>query len=110
MQHIMQIAFDFDDDRVRQVAENKIDQNMDNIIKDIVTDRIAPWTQDAFATWEVERKKHRDWRELDRMVKDHVNSIIDEHKDEIIQKAAEMLCESYKRTKAWKEKASDVIA
>lgn len=107
MQHIMQIAFDFDDDRVRQVAENKIDQNMDNIIKDIVTDRIAPFTTDYYSVY---GKKTRDWRELDRMVKDHVNSIIDEHKDEIIQKAADMLCESYKRTKAWKEKASDVIS
>ena len=106
MQHIMQIAFDFDDERVRTVAENKIEQSMDNIIKDIVTDRIAPFTTDYYSR----SGKTRDWSELDRMVKDHVNSIIDEHKDEIIQKAAEMLCESYKRTKAWKEKVSDVIS
>jgi hypothetical protein len=102
----MQIAFDFDDERVRTLAENKIEQSMDTIINDIVTDRIAPFKTDYYSR----SGKTRDWSELDRMVKDHVNSIIDDHKDEIIQKAAEMLCESYKRTKAWKEKASDVIS
>ena len=104
MQHIMQIAFDFDDDRVRGIAEKRVEDDMNRIIRDIVTDRIAPME----TSWG--GKKERNWQKLEKMVKDYVSALVDEHKDEIIQKAAEMLCDSYKRTKAWKEKASDVIA
>ena len=32
-----------------------------------------------------------------------------EYKDEIVQRAAELLADSYKRTKAWKETVEGVI-
>lgn len=103
MQHIMQIAFDFDDDKVRGIAEQKVENNMDDIIKGIILDQIAPMKRE-FHTG----KETRDWSKLDKMVKDYVSVLIDDHKDEIIQKAAENLADSYKRTKAWKEKAGEV--
>ncbi len=102
MQHILNIAFDFDDNKVRQVAEQKVEEDMDNIIKNIILDQIAPLKYSHYGN-----KETRNWDAFSNRINDGIKQFADEHKDEIIDKAAKMLCESYKRTKAWKEKAGD---
>lgn len=71
MQHIVNIAFDFDDEKVKSNIEKTIE-------KQVVAERI-------------------------------IRAIFLEHKDEIIEKAAYILADSFKRTKAWKEAAEKEI-
>ena len=103
MQHILNIAFDFDDDKVRQLAEKNVENNMDAIIKNIIIDQIAPLKYSYYGN-----KETRDWDTFGNRINDGIKQFADEHKDEIIDKAAWLLCESYKRTKAWKDKAGEV--
>lgn len=102
-QHIVNIAFDFDDEKIRQTAENTIDNEMHNIVKNIVLDKIAPFGNSWYSN-----KKERDWSRFNAKVDDQIRDFINENKDEIIERAASKVAESIKRTKAWKEKVEEV--
>lgn len=100
MQHILNIAFDFDDEKIKNIVEKSIEQDMDSIIKEIILDRIAPYEYSYLGN-----TKERQWDRLKAKVDDRIDAILNEHKEEIIDCAAIKLVESYKRTKAWKERA-----
>lgn len=105
MQHILNIAFDFDDEKVKKVAENTVENELDKIVKDIVTDKIAPMKYD---TWRPDRKE-RDWSGLRNKVDNAIKTLIDEHKEEIIELAADKLVKSIKSTKAWRETKEEIM-
>ena len=105
MQHILNIAFDFDDEKVKKVAENTVENELDRIIKDIVTDKIAPMKRH---TWR-QNERERDWSGLHNMVEATVKTMINEHKDEIIELAADKLVKSIKSTKAWRETKEEIM-
>lgn len=105
MQHILNIAFDFDDEKVKKVAENTVENELDRIIKDIVTDKIAPM---KYNTWRP-NERERDWSGLHNTVKDTVETMINEHKDEIIELAADKLVKSIKSTKAWRSTKEEIM-
>ena len=42
MQHVINIAFDFDDEKVKEIAENAIDNDINSIIEKIIIDYLAP--------------------------------------------------------------------
>ncbi len=104
MQHIVNIAFDFDDDKVRSIAEKKCQDSMDAIIKEIILDQIAPMRYSYY-----DKKETRDFSlmhgKLDKAIRDFVES----HGDEIMDRAAEKLADNFKRTKIWKEKAKEAM-
>ena len=102
-QHIVNIAFDFDDDKARQIAESTIDNEMHNIVKNIVLDKIAPFEN----TW-YSNKAGRNWSQFNAKVDNQIRDFINENKDEIIERVASKVAESVKRTKAWKEKFEEV--
>lgn len=102
MQHIVNIAFDFDDEKVKNVAENKVENEMSSIIKQIVTERIAPLER-QFGMYRGEPVHN--WDKFDRRVNGIIREFMETNKEEIIERAANKLAESYKRTKAWKEQA-----
>lgn len=104
MQHIINIAFDFDDDKIRSIAEGKCKTAMDEIIKEIVLDRMAPNEYNFYS-----RKNERNWEHLYSMVHSHIDSFIEEHKEEILERAAGKIADSLKRTKAWKERYTEEI-
>lgn len=102
MQHIVNIAFDFDDEKVKKVAENKVENEMSSIIKQIVTEQIAPLER-QFGMYR-EGPVHN-WNKFDRRVDGIIREFMETNKEEIMDRAATKLAESYKRTKAWKEQA-----
>lgn len=104
--HILSIAFDFDDDKVRAIAEKAVEQDMNTIIKNIILDRIAP---EGTGTGYFSVDKGRLWDKFDIIVKDRVDEVLEDHKPEIIEVAANKLVESVKRTKVWKEKYKEVL-
>ena len=105
MQHIINIAFDFDDDKANKIAENTVENELDRIIKGIVTDKIAPMKHN---TWRP-KERERDWTLLYNAVKNTVETMINEHKDEIIELAADKLVKSVKSTKAWRSTKEEII-
>lgn len=104
MQHIVNIAFDFDDDKVRSIAEKKCQDSMDEIIKEIILDQIAPLRYSYY-----DKKETRDFSLMQRKIDDAMNAYMEEHREEIIDRATEKLADSFKRTKIWKEKAKEVM-
>lgn len=104
MQHILQVAFDFDDERVRGIVEKAIEQDLDTIIKGIILDNLAPEKYSYYGG-----KIDRNWEVFNDKVKERIDTILEEHKQEIIELAAVKLADSFKRTKVWKEKASEAL-
>ena len=104
MQHILNVAFDFDDERVRAIVAKKCEESMDDIIKDIILDKVAPYGHNYYSG-----KKERDWTHFYGLFDKHIDQFIVDHKDEVLEMAAVKLADSVRRTKAWKEKYSEVI-
>lgn len=103
MEHILNIAFDFDDERVKQVAEKAVATDMATIINAIVTDKIAPMTSGWYGNQE------RDWSNMWHKVDSAIDKIIADNRDEIIEKAAEKLVKSARSTKAWKARFAEIM-
>lgn len=102
MQHILNIAFDFDDDKVRKIAENTVSNEMDKIIRGLVTDHIAPMSSGYYG------RQERDWSTLWQKIEDSIREILAGSRDEIIERAADKLAKSAKSTKVWKEKVGEI--
>ena len=89
MQHIIQFAFDFEDDRVRKSIE-------ENIEKQIVSNIESQLNEQYF------EKRWGD-NPVESMVSESVKKIMSENKEEIIQTTARMLCERLIRRKGFAE-------
>lgn len=103
MEHIINIAFDFDDERVKKTAEDTVNNEMTKIVKEIVTDKVAPMSSGWYG------KQERDWKNLWNKVDTAINEMLAEHREEIIEKAVNKLVKSAKATKAWKERFAEVM-
>lgn len=106
MQHVINIAFDFDDDKVKEIAENAIDNDINSIIEKIIIDYLAP-EKTYYYGWE--KKTDRSWEALSNKIDSRIDAMINKHKDEIIEMASDKLVRSYQRTKAWKEKVNQKL-
>ena len=107
MQHIVNIAFDFDDEKVKSIAENTVVKELDSIIKEIVVERIAPTRR---IMWGNGKSQAHDWDAFDSKTREIIEEFLEANKDEILDRAATKLSESYKRTKAWREKAEETLS
>lgn len=96
MQHIVQIAFDFDDEKVTKSIEKNVESE---VIKNI--------------TGEVKRefieKRYENESGLKDVVAAVVKEVIEEKKDDIVKMASQMLCDKLFRTKAVKEAALEAV-
>lgn len=96
MQHIVQIAFDFDDEKVTKSIEKNVESE---VIKNI--------------TGEVKRefieKRYGNESGLKDMVAAVVKEVIEEKKNDIVKMASQMLCDKLFRTKAVKEAALEAV-
>lgn len=96
MQHIVQIAFDFDDEKVAESIEKNVE---DTVIKNIVGE-----IKDKYFA-----KKWGCDDSIGGLVKDAVKEIAESHTDEIVKSASKMLCDKLFRTKAVKETALETV-
>ena len=96
MEHILNIAFDFDDNRVRNVIEKQAcEQVINKLAKDIENALAA-----EASGYYYNRSKVGD--SIAAIAKSRVDRIIDDNKDIIIQEAAKQLADRLMRTKAAK--------
>lgn len=89
MEHIVQFAIGIDDAAIQQRIE-------DNAYNDILQTLVNDARRDLSDSY-----GNVNWRSL---VGDVIYKFIEENREEIINCAAKELCESFKRTKAFKEK------
>lgn len=96
MQHIVQIAFDFDDEKVTRSIEKNVEDTVIKKIEDEIKNNYFAhkWGNDA---------------PMDALVKDTVRKIAEEHTGEIVKSASKMLCDKLFRTKAVKEAALETV-
>lgn len=94
MEHIVQIAFGFDDERVRQTIENTVKKE---VIDGIQTD-ITKALLRNFGSW-----NHSKESALVDLIRERTDDFLKENKDVILEAAAKNLSERLARSKKGKE-------
>ena len=94
MEHIVQIAFDFDDERVRQTIENTVKKE---VIDGIQTD-ITKTLLRNFGSWSCSKESA-----LVDLMRERTDNFLKENKDVILEAAAKNLSERLAKSKKGKE-------
>ena len=92
MEHIVQFAIGFDDDAVRKRV---LESAYNDVVKQLM-EEAKKEVKLTGSSWQ-----RTSWSNI---IDYALHNYFDEHKDEIIDAAATKLADSYKRTKAFKEK------
>ena len=100
MQHVVQIAFDFDDSKIQEICETSCVKNVEDSLKHAVLDKLL---DKKMGTWSrpVEHATLEDPLQL--WVRNEVEAHLTEWKDDIIAKAAKELAEHMRRSKTVRE-------
>ena len=93
MEHILQFGISIDDERIKSSVE-------DAAVKQLAQDL----REQIFVT----NRWNDNINGLNTLTEDIVKGVFAEHKDEIIRMAAELVAESMKRTKKYKEAVSQI--
>lgn len=101
MEHIVQFGISIDDEMI----QNRLEENAYDDIINIIIDK---WTK-AMPNKDHWKKYANDKDDIDytKFTEKAVKQVVNEHTDEIIDLAAEKLCDSFKRTKMFKEKMAE---
>lgn len=98
MEHIVQIAFDFDDKRVRQTIENTVKKEVIDGIKTDITEALLH----NFGSWNGAWNHSKESALVDLM-RERTDDFLKENKDVILEAAAKNLSERLARSKKGKE-------
>lgn len=98
MEHIVQIAFDFDDERVRQTIENTVKKEVINGIQMDITKALLH----NFGSWNGAWDRSKENALVDLM-RERTDEFLKENKDVILEAAAKNLSERLARSKKGKE-------
>ena len=101
MQHIVNIAFDFDDDKVTQA----IHENVEKKVIDNITDEVKA----VMYRKRYYYGKYDDNQPLRNMVMEEVEKMVANHKDVIIAETCKMLTEKIARSKAMKDAIGELL-
>ncbi len=111
--HIVNFAIGIDDEAIMKTVQENAASQIINDIKADVLNRIFTakyYNQKAVSkSWDGKMQLDRDAILSDASEK-IIKEAFAEYKEEIIERAAKSLADSYKRTKAWKEKTGEVVA
>lgn len=98
MEHIVQIAFDFDDERVRQTIENTVKKEVIDGIQTDITNALLH----NFGSWSETWNRSKENALVDLM-RERTDDFLKENKDVILEAAAKNLSERLARSKKGKE-------
>ena len=97
MEHIVQFAIGIDDNAIKKrIEDNAYDDILEELVKE--AKNYLPRSK-SFGN-------SINWRFI---VDNRLDRFLEENRDDIIDAAAEKLCESFKRTKVYKEKMTEVM-
>ena len=100
MEHIIHVAFDFDDNAVKKRLEETVERDVKENIKQYVIDQIFEKQWAGYGR-ESHAKPERD--PLQEWVRDYIKELVSEHKEDICRAAAKEIVESMSKSKKWKE-------
>lgn len=95
MEHIVQIAFDFDDERVRQTIENTVKKE---VIDGIQADITKALLRNFGSSWNCTKENA-----LVDLMRERTDDFLKENKDVILEAAAKNLSERLAKSKKGKE-------
>lgn len=98
MEHILQIAIGVDDEAIRKRVQ---ESGYNDIIKNLSAELKADLPKKSMYSQDI------DWS---RVIYKYLEEFCGEHKDEIIEAAAEKVAESIRRSKAMKDKVKEIMA
>lgn len=108
MEHIVQFAIGLDDDAIRKELEANAVKQIEKDLKQELIDRMF----DTSDTWGRHRSNYHANPQTDPLsawVRNMVSETLLTYKDRIIERAAEVLAESLKRTKAVREATANAV-
>ena len=98
MEHIVQIAFDFDDERVRQTIENTVKKEVIDGIQTDITKALLHNFGSRNGCWNRSKENA-----LVDLMRERTDEFLKENKDVILEAAAKNLSERLARSKKGKE-------
>lgn len=101
MEHIVQFAIGIDDEAIKKRV---VEAGYTDIIKQLKYDCTSAIGSSGY--WKNWSRDTLDWG---KFAEDCMNAWMDEHRDEIIEAAAAKLANSYKRTKAFKDRVKEKL-
>lgn len=113
--HIVSFAIGIDDNAIVEQIQKNADKQIIteikiDIMKQLFQNRYGYSNDNMFTT---DRTGKRVLRQNDIYLSDFAEKLVKEalveYKEDIVAKAAELLADSFKRTKAWKEATKEVI-
>lgn len=110
--HIVSFSVGIDDDGIRKNVEDLATKQIINEIKQGIINNVFSVRRYGAQATTMDYSgnlKLASEAELAEMSKQIILDTISEYKEEIISRAAEMLADSYKRTKVWKEATAEVL-
>lgn len=99
MQHIVNVAFDFDDERVKKILEETTVDKIQKEIKQAILDEIfeKQWGNKHAVP---DRDPFREW------VRQYIKDLIAEYKDDICKHTAKELVEKFSKSNSFREKVA----
>ena len=104
MKHVVNIAFDFDDDKIISSLEESCEEDVKKDIRQCIIDKV-------FAKSDWGRRAHADPETdpIQEWVKNYIKEIIAEYKDEIVAQAGKELAQSMWKSKKWQEQLFEEV-
>ncbi len=108
MEHMVNFGIVIDDESIKKMVEaNVVEQVSADILKEVEKNPGDLPTVSKFQSLAYRNVAKRiEWQKL---LKDAVEEMAEEWKDEVVERAAEMLFDSLKRTKKYKDKMAEVL-
>ena len=102
MEHIVQFGITIDDERIKQHVEDKA---LEQVVKDLKSDILRGLPRGYGR--DKDGNPNVDWTSI---AENSLTDILNDQKikDQIVEKAAQMLVDKVSRTKAWREKYKDI--
>lgn len=102
-QHIVNVAFDFDDDKVRKILEESAEKKVLDALTTDIKKSICKGADRYYGYYETKSLDDSFKDSLHTMVSNKIDKVLLDYKDEIINLAADKLAERLSRTKAARE-------
>ena len=102
MQHVITVAFDFDDKTVEKIVESGAEKKIVEEIKDMLLQKIYRSRHWGNKNIEPDYDPFSEWTES------IIRDLFNENREEIMNQAAKLVADSVKKSKYYKEGIADI--
>ena len=102
MQHVVTVAFDFDDKTIQKIVESSAEKKIVEEIKDMMLQKIYRSRGWNSKTIDPKNDPFSEWTES------IIRDLFNENKEEIMDRAAKLVADSVKKSKYYKEGIADI--